>query len=159
MKVYRDMLFLDGDQVGYMENQYDLWQETAQMVDDLLQVQGNTLQEEAELCLTLMVCQQVGIRDDAKMHRAFHRTLRVLPRLQSAPNTVNSNTANAAAVNTAHLRTALLIFLYAETEDDDIRQEVEDHLFLLSDEADESALLLQVWQTIKDTVPYGIPVD
>ena len=155
LRAYRDMLMLDESETSDIQSLQHLWSELTQTAVILSNVKGTTVDEEAEICLTMLACLQVGIRNDEQTIKAVRRTLDVLPQL---------------SVGTP-LRLALLVFLYAETEDDDFRQEVEDHLFLLSDapvdfiinhqvpDFDEPALLLQVWQTIKDSVPYGIPVD
>lgn len=144
MKAYHDMLLLDGQNAAYLDDQQALWNWTDQTIDALFAVTGRTPEEEGEYCLSILVGLNIGIRHDDKVHRAVQRAEHVLPRISDDK-----------------LRCHLLVYLYAETEDEALQADI----CRLMDQwpadtlTQEDHYLQQVFQTIEETTPYGILME
>ena len=112
MRIYRSLLLLDAESEESLEDQQALWHEAERMAARLMKYKGETAEEEAELCLTLLLTLQVGIRDFGRIAAATDRALAVLPHLADGS-----------------LRTALLVLLHAETEDETLLAEIQEAFF------------------------------
>ncbi len=129
MKCYRRMM-LEGMDEDYAIQDYRAeWHDAQEDVNDFSQyIETHELQpaEEAELLLTIFVGLQIGFRNWNLFQRAEERAFDLLPVLPDVTNTAGNLTADK-------LRCHLLVYLYAETEDENFLAEIDS--------------LMQTWST------------
>ena len=116
-----------------VQDLHRVWSESAAAVRQCVTAlsSANGIQERAELLLTLLVCQQVGIRDFALLDQTIDQVYDLLPELCDP-----------------RLRLHLLVHLYAETGDETLLPEIDTlrQTFIPKDLEDK--YLLQVYHDI-----------
>ena len=109
---YRHMNFEDPEQDDSVQSLHRMWDESAEAVRYCTRCLNNTASlspnEEAEILLTILVCQQATIRDYALLDQTIDRAFNLLPRITDD-----------------HLRLHLLVQLFAETEDDTLLPDID----------------------------------
>ena len=120
-----------------VQDLHRVWSESAAAVRQCVTAlsSANGIQERAELMLTILVCQQVGIRDFALLDQTIDQVYDLLPELRDL-----------------RLRLHLLVHLYAETGDETLLSEIDTlrQTFIPKDEEDK--YLLQVYHDINTFV-------
>lgn len=99
-KCYR-VMYLWNDDDACVENLVTLCKDISREAEELLGIEPQTADEEAELCWTLLLCYNVIIGGDDQVNKILNRGYRVLS--QPLPD---------------HLRCQLLTYMYGETHDD-----------------------------------------
>ncbi len=141
LTAYRRMNFEDLQIDDSVQSLHRVWDEAADAVRRCSQCLDSgkslPLEEKAELLLTSLVCQQVGIRDYALLDQTIDAIYALLPRISDT-----------------HLRLHLLVHLYSETEDESLLSDIE---VLLSDfhPCDvEDHYLLRTYHDVKECMTY-----
>ena len=136
LQAYRQMLFLDPIEDDSIQARTQRWSNTEQHINALLNRHGSTPDEEAEICLTLLVLLQVGIRNYEPLTTTLNRTFDVLPHISDSK-----------------LRTHLLVYLYQETEDEDLAEEIDTLMSTWDDTnmTEEDHYLQELYKTIETT--------
>ena len=106
LQTYRHLL-LSSEGPDTFQDMTDLWSQTSATVNRLSTLKGTTPEEEAELCLTMLVGLQLGIRNSDSLNRAIDRAFTILPQITDRK-----------------LLCHLLVHLYAETEDEELLAEI-----------------------------------
>lgn len=105
-KCYR-VMYLWNDDDACIENLVAHCKEISTQADELLTIEPQSADEEAELCWTLLLCYNVIVRDDEQVNNVLNRGYRVLS--QPLPK---------------HLRCQLLTYMYGENHDHRLLLEV-----------------------------------
>lgn len=112
LKCYRTMLLKDLEEDYSIQNYHTNWHNSQDAVNKLftyLEANALTPEERVELLLTIFVSLQLGFRNSALFNRATDIAFSLLP-LLSPQN---------------HLYIHLIIHLYLETNDEDLRNDAE----------------------------------
>lgn len=97
----------DQDEYSYINKYQEINSRIVLWRNKLARTKGDTVEEEAEICLALLMGCNAYIRDDSGIRDALSRTYGILPRL-----------------NSGILKCQLLIFCYGEEYDEKMLQEV-----------------------------------
>ena len=151
LRCYRHILMLDTADCGTMHDETHFWTEASAMVRQCLAAIGSISSEvsdlslrpvgrdavavRAQFLLTALLALQVGIRDYALINQVVTQALALLPQLKDT-----------------HLRTHLLVHLYAETEDEALLTEARSLIsqWPESSLSEEDRFLLQTYNAIEE---------
>ena len=137
LTAYRRMNFEDTTIDDSVQDLHRVWADSAVAVQQCRAAlsSAHSKQEKAELQLTLLVCQQVGIRDFALLDQTIDQVYDLLPH-----------------VSDPRLRLHLLVHLFSETEDETLLPEIEAIIKNFAPKDEEDRYILQIFNDVQATL-------
>lgn len=134
LQAYPTILGTEDPETDTLQDLQQQWQQADQTVSHLLSLHADTPEEEGELCLTLLVVLQTGIRNHKPLDTVIRRAYDVLPRLTDQ-----------------RLQCHLMVHLFVETEDETLPPDIEAILTQWTEATltPEDRFLQQYWHTVK----------
>ncbi len=105
---YKMAYLQDEDECSYLDGFEKVTSQISRMCKEVLALVGETSDEEAEICLAVLMGYSVTIRNDKNIRRALDRAFRVLP-----------------FVPDSFVKCQLLVYCYAETYEKKLSDEAE----------------------------------
>jgi hypothetical protein len=102
----RLVYFQDNDEYSHIDKFQEVTSWISEMCNKLILLKGNTLEEEAEICLSVLAGYFATIRDERNIKKVLDRSYKVLPDLTPSL-----------------LKCSLLVYCYGETYDETFSDE------------------------------------